>query len=81
MINFSFIFIFSMLEQLSGFKKVLNYTKRVMEDVKYRKTVSREEVSFIHHFSRIFEIYVSHSCRKGLTCMGYFGSSLVLVVV
>lgn len=48
-----------MLEQLSGFKKVLNYTKRVMEDVKYRKTVSREEVSFINYFSRIFEIYIS----------------------
>lgn len=53
MINFSFILIFFMLVQLSGFKKVLNYTKRVMEDVKYRKTVSREEVSenFIHYFS------------------------------
>ncbi|XP_009761006.1 protein CHROMATIN REMODELING 5 [Nicotiana sylvestris] len=32
------------LQHLSGFKKVLNYTKRVMEDVKYRKTVSREEI-------------------------------------
>lgn len=32
------------LQNLSGFKKVLNYTKRVMEDVKYRKTVSREEI-------------------------------------
>ncbi|MCD7457593.1 hypothetical protein HAX54_035451, partial [Datura stramonium] len=34
---------FAELQNLSGFKKVLNYTKRVMEDVKYRKTVSREE--------------------------------------
>lgn len=48
-----------MLEQLSGFKKVLNYTKRVMEDVKYRKTVSREEVRIMHHFSRISEIHIS----------------------
>lgn len=30
--------------QLSGFKKVLNYTKKVTEDVKYRRTVTREEV-------------------------------------
>uniref|UniRef100_A0A5B6ZCF4 Protein CHROMATIN REMODELING 5 n=1 Tax=Davidia involucrata TaxID=16924 RepID=A0A5B6ZCF4_DAVIN len=35
---------FSELQNLSGFKKVLNYTKKVMEDVKYRKTVSREEI-------------------------------------
>lgn len=33
-----------MILQLSGFKKVLNYTKKVMEDVKYRKAVTREEV-------------------------------------
>ena len=30
--------------QLSGFKKVLNYTKKVMEEVKYRNMFSREEV-------------------------------------
>ncbi|PIN01988.1 Chromodomain-helicase DNA-binding protein [Handroanthus impetiginosus] len=35
---------FSELQNLSGFKKVLNYTKKVMEDVKYRKMVSREEI-------------------------------------
>ncbi|KAK4482440.1 hypothetical protein RD792_009597 [Penstemon davidsonii] len=35
---------FSELQNLSGFKKVLNYTKKVVEDVKYRKTVSREEI-------------------------------------
>ncbi|RVX20309.1 Protein chromatin remodeling 5 [Vitis vinifera] len=29
---------------LSGFKKVLNYTKKVMEEVKYRNMFSREEV-------------------------------------
>ena len=32
--------------QLSGFKKVLNYTKKVMEEIRYRKSVSREEVIF-----------------------------------
>ncbi|XP_059625031.1 protein CHROMATIN REMODELING 5 isoform X2 [Cornus florida] len=35
---------FSELQNLSGFKKVINYTKKVMEDVKYRKAVSREEI-------------------------------------
>ncbi|XP_024019941.1 protein CHROMATIN REMODELING 5 isoform X1 [Morus notabilis] len=35
---------FSELQNLSGFKKVLNYTKKVMEDVKYRKAVTREEI-------------------------------------
>ncbi|XP_031401570.1 protein CHROMATIN REMODELING 5 isoform X2 [Punica granatum] len=32
------------LQNLSGFKKVLNYTKKVMEDVKFRMSVSREEI-------------------------------------
>ncbi|XWS52578.1 hypothetical protein CRYUN_Cryun11dG0082900 [Craigia yunnanensis] len=32
------------LQNLSGFKKVLNYTKKVMEDVRYRMALSREEV-------------------------------------
>ncbi|KAL6518731.1 Protein CHROMATIN REMODELING 5 [Orobanche hederae] len=35
---------FSELQNLSGFKKVLNYTKKVVEDVKYRKIVSREDI-------------------------------------
>ncbi|KAL3518862.1 hypothetical protein ACH5RR_021451 [Cinchona calisaya] len=35
---------FSDLQNLSGFKKVVNYTKRVTEDVRYRKKVSREEI-------------------------------------
>lgn len=35
---------FSELQNLSGFKKVLNYTKKVTEDVKYRRAVSREEI-------------------------------------
>ncbi|XP_058199193.1 protein CHROMATIN REMODELING 5 isoform X4 [Rhododendron vialii] len=32
------------LQNLSGFKKVINYTKKVMEDIRYRKRVSREEI-------------------------------------
>lgn len=35
---------FSELQYLSGFKKVLNYTKKVMEEIRYRKSVSREEI-------------------------------------
>ncbi|XP_071926260.1 protein CHROMATIN REMODELING 5-like isoform X1 [Coffea arabica] len=35
---------FSDLQNLSGFKKVVNYTKKVTEDVRYRKKVSREEI-------------------------------------
>ncbi|KAJ4845979.1 Protein CHROMATIN REMODELING 5 [Turnera subulata] len=35
---------FSELQNLSGFKKVLNYTKKVMEDVRYRRTLTREEI-------------------------------------
>lgn len=41
--------------QLSGFKKVLNYTKKVTEDVKYRRTVTREEViPMVASFSIMF---------------------------
>ncbi|XVF04811.1 hypothetical protein REPUB_Repub05bG0117700 [Reevesia pubescens] len=32
------------LQNLSGFKKVLNYIKKVMEDMRYRKALSREEI-------------------------------------
>lgn len=32
------------LQNLSGFKKLLNYTKRVVEEVRYRKSLSREEI-------------------------------------
>lgn len=42
----SVIFVYVSL-QLSGFKKVVNYTKKVMEDVRYRMAVSREEVIFV----------------------------------
>lgn len=32
--------------QLSGFKKVLNYTKKATEEIRYRTALSREEVMF-----------------------------------
>lgn len=32
------------LQNLSGYKKVLNYTKKVTEDVRYRRSISREEI-------------------------------------
>ncbi|RDY07150.1 Protein CHROMATIN REMODELING 5, partial [Mucuna pruriens] len=35
---------FAELQNLSGFKKVLNYTKKIIEDIRYRKTISREEI-------------------------------------
>ncbi|KAI3707690.1 hypothetical protein L6452_26319 [Arctium lappa] len=38
---------FSELQNLSGFKKVINYTKKIMEDIKHRRTVSREEIEVI----------------------------------
>ncbi|XP_062099145.1 protein CHROMATIN REMODELING 5-like isoform X2 [Humulus lupulus] len=41
---------FSELQNLSGFKKVLNYTKKVTDEVRFRKTVTREEVIFLFFF-------------------------------
>lgn len=35
---------FAELQNLSGFKKVINYCKKVMEDIRYRRAVSREEI-------------------------------------
>ncbi|XP_061342770.1 protein CHROMATIN REMODELING 5-like isoform X2 [Gastrolobium bilobum] len=35
---------FTELQNLSGFKKVLNYTKKIMDFVRYRRTISREEI-------------------------------------
>lgn len=35
---------FSELQNLSGFKKVINYTKKVVDDINYRKRLSREEI-------------------------------------
>ncbi|XP_050881731.1 protein CHROMATIN REMODELING 5 isoform X4 [Lathyrus oleraceus] len=32
------------LQNLTGFKKVLNYTKRVTEEIRYRMRISREEI-------------------------------------
>ncbi|XP_011622955.1 protein CHROMATIN REMODELING 5 [Amborella trichopoda] len=43
------------LKQLSGFKKVLNYMKRVKEERKYRKALSREEVE-VHDVSKEMEL-------------------------
>ncbi|KAK1402796.1 Chromatin remodeling 5 [Heracleum sosnowskyi] len=46
---------FSELQNLSGFKKVINYTKKVMEEVKYRKAVSREEIE-VHDVSKEMDL-------------------------
>lgn len=46
---------FSELQNLSGFKKVLNYTKKVMEEIKYRKAVSREEIE-VHDVSKEMDL-------------------------
>ncbi|KDP35983.1 hypothetical protein JCGZ_08378 [Jatropha curcas] len=35
---------FAELQNLSGFKKVLNYTKKVNEDARYRRMLTREEI-------------------------------------
>ncbi|KAI4308165.1 hypothetical protein L6164_031267 [Bauhinia variegata] len=35
---------FAELQNLSGFKKVLNYTKKMTEDIRYRMSISREEI-------------------------------------
>ncbi|KAJ4969882.1 hypothetical protein NE237_002981 [Protea cynaroides] len=43
------------LQNLSGFKKVLNYTKRVIEERKYRNTMSREEVE-VHDVNKEMEL-------------------------
>uniref|UniRef100_A0A7N0TB68 Protein CHROMATIN REMODELING 5 n=2 Tax=Kalanchoe fedtschenkoi TaxID=63787 RepID=A0A7N0TB68_KALFE len=36
--------LFSDLQNLPGFKKVINYTKKVSEDVRFRNSISREEI-------------------------------------
>ncbi|KAL6010019.1 hypothetical protein ACLOJK_000450 [Asimina triloba] len=41
--------------ELSGFKKVLNYMKRVTEETKLRRTLSREEVE-VHDVSKEMEL-------------------------
>ncbi|KAG9443646.1 hypothetical protein H6P81_014986 [Aristolochia fimbriata] len=46
---------FSELQNLSGFKKVINYTKRVMEERKYRNSLSREEAE-VHDVSKEMEL-------------------------
>ena len=44
-LNHCFV-VYAVFPQLSGFKKVLNYTKKVTEEIRYRTALSREEVMF-----------------------------------
>lgn len=46
---------YSDLQNLSGFKKVLNYTKRMTEERRFRKALSREEVE-VHDVSKEMEL-------------------------
>ncbi|KAK9154723.1 hypothetical protein Sjap_002203 [Stephania japonica] len=46
---------YSDLKNLSGFKKVINYTKRVLEERKYRNALSREEVE-VHDVGKEMEL-------------------------
>ncbi|XP_072959846.1 protein CHROMATIN REMODELING 5 isoform X2 [Typha angustifolia] len=46
---------FSDLQTLTGFKKVLNYIKRVTEESKYKRALSREEVE-VHDVSKEMEL-------------------------
>ncbi|KAM0947843.1 putative DNA helicase chromatin remodeling SNF2 family [Dioscorea sansibarensis] len=46
---------YSELQNLSGFKKVLNYIKRVTEERKYKKALSREEAE-VHDVSKEMEL-------------------------
>ncbi|XP_045831703.1 protein CHROMATIN REMODELING 5 [Trifolium pratense] len=48
---------FAELQNLSGFKKVLNYTKKIMEDIRYRKTISREEIE-VHDVSKEMDLEI-----------------------
>lgn len=43
------------LQNLGGFKKVLNYMKKVVEDVRFRKSVSREEIE-VHDVSKEMDL-------------------------
>ncbi|XP_021751483.1 protein CHROMATIN REMODELING 5-like [Chenopodium quinoa] len=43
------------LQNLSGFKKVLNYMKKVAEDVRFRMSVSREEIE-VHDVSKEMDL-------------------------
>lgn len=36
---------YNLITQVSGFKKVLNYMKRVAEEQRYKRSLSREEVN------------------------------------
>ncbi|CAO2837359.1 unnamed protein product, partial [Amaranthus hypochondriacus] len=43
------------LQNLSGFKKVMNYMKKVAEDVRFRRSVSREEIE-VHDVSKEMDL-------------------------
>lgn len=43
------------LQNLSGFKKVLNYMKKVAEDIRFRNSVSREEIE-VHDVSKEMDL-------------------------
>ncbi|CAL5085231.1 unnamed protein product [Urochloa decumbens] len=45
----------SELQSVSGFKKVLNYTKRVAEELRYKRALSREEVE-VHDVGKEMEL-------------------------
>ncbi|KAK3127929.1 hypothetical protein QOZ80_7AG0580300 [Eleusine coracana subsp. coracana] len=45
----------SELQNVSGFKKVLNYTKRVAEEQRYKRSLSREEVE-VHDVGKEMEL-------------------------
>ncbi|KAL9253974.1 CHROMATIN REMODELING 5-like protein [Drosera capensis] len=45
----------SELQNLSGYKKVLNYIKKATEDVKFRKSVTREELE-VHDVSKEMDL-------------------------
>lgn len=56
----------SELHNLSGFKKVLNYMKRIREDVRFRKSVSREEIE-VHDVSKEMDLDLfKQNCQVSL---------------
>lgn len=44
-IHLNLLFSYNLITQVSGFKKVLNYMKRVAEEQRYKRSLSREEVN------------------------------------
>lgn len=62
-LNHCFV-VYAVFLQLSGFKKVLNYTKKVSEEIRYRTVLSREEVMFEwrQHFLSYFILIFTRDC-------------------